>query len=115
MLVATLAIFLSACATTPYPEEAKIGLDTAMIQTAQALNDTGQYVKDHHLHVYGLRPARATVSFNLALMKERKTEAKANASATGGSGSLGVVLGWSTTRRITEDNHIEIIFTPAGK
>ncbi len=108
-------ILLVGCATTPYPEEAKINLKAAIIEAAKALNGAGRYVQDNHLHVYGLRPAKATVCFNLAVVKEQGNKVEGEVSSPTGPAAIRVVSGWSATRRLAKDNHIEIVFTRDGK
>ena len=115
MAAAPLLMLLNSCATQPYPEEAKITLQDAIVGASESLTMAEQQIKERGLKTYGFRPSKATVSFDLSTLRGTDNKAELNVAAPVSGGIGGGILGWSATRRLQKGNHIEIEFTPKNK
>jgi hypothetical protein len=104
-------LLTSACATAPYREAKEISLKNAILLASRDLTDAAEQIEKHPktYRTFGLRPTKATVSFDLSSIRGEGNTAQLtvgvpNVPVTGG-------FGWSASRQIQKGNHIEIDFT----
>jgi hypothetical protein len=105
-------LLTSACATAPNPGEGAINLRDAILATSSSLTSAADEIKRHPktYQTFGLRPSKATVSFDIQSIHTESNEVKVSATAV--NVPVGGAFGWSASRQLQKGNHIEIEFTP---
>jgi hypothetical protein len=103
-------LLMSACATAPYAEERTMNLKDAIVSASRDLTHAEQEIRSGGYRTFGLRPSKATVSFDIQASRQEGNSAELTVAppTLGGSG----VFGWSASKQIQKGNHIEIEFTP---